>query len=98
MHYPYNAILGRGSTNAFKAIISHPYLCMRMPAINGVITVFRDQSEARNVEKDSSPGHRNIHVLAISNEDDKKKQKRRSLNQRHNHAKKQKGTTRATSA
>jgi hypothetical protein len=51
MYYPYNALFGRGSLNAFEAIISYSYLYMKMPAINGVITVHGDQTEARNIEK-----------------------------------------------
>ena len=39
MYYPYNALFGRGTLNAFEAIISYSYLCMKMPAINGVITI-----------------------------------------------------------
>ena len=39
MYYPYNALFGRGTLNAFEAVISYSYLCMKMPAINGVITV-----------------------------------------------------------
>lgn len=72
MHYSYNAIFGRGSINVFEAIISHPYLCMKMPAINGVITVFGDQVEARSIEKESSPGQKNINIMVISEEDDMK--------------------------
>jgi hypothetical protein len=54
MYYPYNALFGRGSLNAFEAIISYSYLYMKMPAINGVITVHGDQTEARNIEKKKS--------------------------------------------
>jgi len=55
-YYPYNALFGRGTLNAFKAVISYSYLCMKMPAINGVITVYGDQTEARNIEKEYTLG------------------------------------------
>jgi hypothetical protein len=29
---------------------------MKMPVINGVITVYGDQTEARNIEKEYTPG------------------------------------------
>ena len=51
IYYPYNALFGTGTLNAFKAVISYSYLCMKMPAINGVIIVHGDQTEARNIEK-----------------------------------------------
>jgi hypothetical protein len=51
IHYPYNALFERGTLNAFEAVISYSYLCMKMPAINRVITVHGDQTEARNIEK-----------------------------------------------
>ena len=40
-----------------------------MLAINGVITVYGDQTEARNIEKESTLGQKNVHV--ISKEDEK---------------------------
>jgi Ni/Fe-hydrogenase subunit HybB-like protein len=55
MYYPYNALFGRGTLNAFEAVISYSYLCMKMPAINGLITVYGDQTEARNIEKKIHP-------------------------------------------
>jgi hypothetical protein len=32
MEYPYNAIIGRGTHNAFKAILHPAYLCMKIPS------------------------------------------------------------------
>jgi hypothetical protein len=49
MYYLYNALFGRGTLNTFKVVISYSYLCMKMPAINGVITVHGDQTEPRNI-------------------------------------------------
>ena len=46
---------------------------MKMPAINGVITVHRDQTEARNIEKEYTSGQKNVH--AIVEEEKNKKQK-----------------------
>jgi hypothetical protein len=51
MYYPYSALFRRGTLNAFEAVISYSYLRMKMPTINGVITVHEDQTEARNIEK-----------------------------------------------
>jgi hypothetical protein len=35
MEYPYNAIIGRGTVNAFKAILHLAYLCMKIPLEQG---------------------------------------------------------------
>jgi hypothetical protein len=35
MEYPYNAIIGRGTLNAFKAILHPAYLCMKIPLEQG---------------------------------------------------------------
>jgi hypothetical protein len=32
MEYPYNAIIGRGTLNAFKAVLHPAYLCMKIPS------------------------------------------------------------------
>jgi hypothetical protein len=39
MYYPYNGILGRGFLNKFEAIIHQAYLCMKILATQGVITI-----------------------------------------------------------
>ena len=39
LYYPYNAIFGRGFTNKFNVAIHMGYLCMKMPALHGTITV-----------------------------------------------------------
>jgi hypothetical protein len=69
MHYIYNDLFGRGSINAFDAIITHPYLYINMSTASKVITVFGDQIEARNIEKDSPLGKRIVHILTILDED-----------------------------
>jgi hypothetical protein len=69
MYYPYNALFRRGTLNAFEAVISYSYLYMKMPTINGVITVYGDQTEASNIEKEYTLGQKNVH--AIYEEDEK---------------------------
>ena len=51
LYYPYNAILGRGFTTKFNAALHMAYLCMKIPALHGIITVRGSQKEARNIEK-----------------------------------------------
>ena len=63
MNYPYLAIFGRGLINKFKAVVHQLYLCMKMPASRGIITVRGDQQLARDIERGVAPGQRNIHVL-----------------------------------
>jgi hypothetical protein len=63
MTYPYNAIFGRGLLNTFQAALHLAYLCLKIPATFGVITVFGSQQEARNIEKGFTPGHKNVHFL-----------------------------------
>jgi hypothetical protein len=58
IHYPYNVLFERGTLNAFEAVISYSYLCMKMPAINGVITIHENQIESRNIEKEYTPGRK----------------------------------------
>ena len=63
MPYPYRAILGRGTINKFEAIVHQLYLCMKMPAPAGVITVRGDQQLARVIERGYTPGQKNVHNL-----------------------------------
>jgi hypothetical protein len=63
MMYPYNAIFGRGLLNTFKAALHSAYLCLKVPATLGVITIFGSQQEARNIEKAFAPGHKSVHFL-----------------------------------
>jgi hypothetical protein len=62
MLYPYNAIFGRGLLNNFKAVLRSAYLCLKVPATFGVITVFDSQKEDRNIERGFTPGHKNVHL------------------------------------
>jgi hypothetical protein len=50
MEYPYNAIIGRGTLNAFEAILHPTYLCMKIPSEQGPIAVHRSQEVARRAE------------------------------------------------
>jgi hypothetical protein len=63
MPYPYNAMFGRGLLNTFEAALHSTYLCLKIPAAFGVISVFGSQQEARNIEKGFAPGHKNVHFL-----------------------------------
>jgi hypothetical protein len=50
MDYPYNAIIGRGTLNAFEAILHPAYLCMKIPSDQGSIAVYGSQEAARRAE------------------------------------------------
>jgi hypothetical protein len=50
MEYPYNAIIGRGTLNAFEAILHPTYLCMKIPSEQGPIDVHGSQEAARRAE------------------------------------------------
>jgi hypothetical protein len=56
IYHPYLAIFGRGFMNKFDAVIRQQFLCVKIPAPKGVITVFGDQHEAINIEKGHTPG------------------------------------------
>ncbi|XP_072151364.1 uncharacterized protein [Setaria viridis] len=49
MYYPYFAILGWGFINKFDVAMRQLFLFMKIPALNGVITVYGDQQTARNI-------------------------------------------------
>jgi hypothetical protein len=50
MEYPYNAIIGRGTLNAFEAILHPVYLCMNIPSKQGPIAVHGSQEAAKRAE------------------------------------------------
>jgi hypothetical protein len=50
MEYPYNAIIGCGTLNAFEAILHPAYLCMKIPSEQGPIVVHGSQEAARRAE------------------------------------------------
>jgi hypothetical protein len=51
MNYPYNVILGRGTLNAFEAIVHSVYLCMKMSAPIEVILIYESQEDTRRVKE-----------------------------------------------
>jgi hypothetical protein len=63
MLYPYNVIFGRGLLNIFKATLHSAYLYLKVPTTFDVITVFRSQKEARNIDHGYALGHQNVHFL-----------------------------------
>jgi hypothetical protein len=50
MEYPYNAIIGHGTLNAFEAILHPAYLCMKIPSEQGPIAVHGSQEDARKAK------------------------------------------------
>jgi hypothetical protein len=46
MYHPYLAIFGRGFMNKFNVVIRQQFLCLKILAPKGVITVFGDQQNA----------------------------------------------------
>jgi hypothetical protein len=50
MEYPYNAIIGRGTLNAFEAILHPAYICMKIPSKQGPVAVHGSQEAARKAE------------------------------------------------
>jgi hypothetical protein len=51
MEYPYNAIIGRGTLNAFETIPHPAYLCMKIPSDKGPIAVYESQEAARRAKE-----------------------------------------------
>jgi hypothetical protein len=68
IYHPYLAIFGRGFMNKFDAVIRQQFLCMKIPAPKGIITVFGDQQETRNIEKGHTPGQANVYQLKTAEE------------------------------
>jgi hypothetical protein len=63
IYHPYLVIFGRGFMNKFDIVIRQQFLCMKIPSPKGVITVFGDQQEAKNIEKGHTPGQTNVYQL-----------------------------------
>jgi hypothetical protein len=68
IYHLYLAIFARGFMNKFDVVIRQQFLCMKIPAPKGVIIVFGDQQEARNIEKGHTPGQANVYQLKTSEE------------------------------
>jgi len=69
LYYPYNAILGRGFTTKFNIALHMAYLCMKILALHGIITVRGSQKEARNIEKAIYRAQRNINAVESSDKE-----------------------------
>jgi hypothetical protein len=54
--------------NKFDVVIRQQFLSMKMPTPKGVIMVFGNQQEARNIEKGHTPGQTNVYQLKTANE------------------------------
>ena len=68
MPYQFNAILGRATLNSFSAVAHHNYMCIKMPALEGVITVRGDQDLARQIELGTDAPNRRVHTVAANPE------------------------------
>jgi hypothetical protein len=68
LYYPYNSIFGRGFANKFNMALHMGYLCKKMPALHGTITVHGSQKEARNIEKAIYRSQRNINSVNTEEE------------------------------
>jgi hypothetical protein len=68
IYHPYLAIFGRGFLNKFDVVIRQQFLCMKIPAPKGVITVSGNQQEARNIEKGHTPRQANVYQLKTAEE------------------------------
>jgi hypothetical protein len=63
MNYPYNTIFGRGLLNTFEVALHSLYLCMKVLAALGVISIHGSQKHARNIEQGFALGHRKVNCL-----------------------------------
>lgn len=51
MGYPYNAIIDRGTSDAFQAIVHPTYLCMKISSNQGPISVHGRQENGRRAKE-----------------------------------------------
>jgi hypothetical protein len=77
MEYPYNAIIGRGTLNAFEAILHPSYLYMKIPSEQGPIAVHGSQEAARRA-KGSWTDSKSIHNIDETEAYQRYKHKRES--------------------
>jgi hypothetical protein len=63
LYYRYNAIFGRGFAKKFNTPVHMGYLCMKMLALHGIITVYDSQKEVRNIERAIYKSQRNINSV-----------------------------------
>jgi hypothetical protein len=63
MIYRYNTIFKRGLLYTFEATLHSLYICLKVPATLGVISVHNSQKDVRNIEQGFTIGHRNVNCL-----------------------------------
>jgi hypothetical protein len=80
MDYPYHTIIGRGTLNAFKAILHPTYLCMKIPFDQGLIVVHGSQEAARRA-KGNWIDSKAIHNIDEAKAHQQYKHKRDKINQ-----------------
>jgi hypothetical protein len=68
MYHPYFAIFGRGFINKFDVVIRQQFLCTKIPTPKGVIVVYGDKKEARDIQKGHTPCQSNVHHLDSTKE------------------------------
>jgi hypothetical protein len=56
MHYPHNAIFDRGLLNTFEAASHLAYLCLKVSASLGVISIHNNKRDAKNIEQGFTRG------------------------------------------
>ena len=61
--YPYNAIIGRPTLNAFEVVLHSAYLTMKIPSRFEVITVYGSQEVARKVEGTWVPHNKQVNSI-----------------------------------
>jgi hypothetical protein len=49
--------------NTFEATLHLGYLCLKVPATFGIISIFDSQKKARSIEHGFASGHKNVHFL-----------------------------------
>jgi hypothetical protein len=91
MLYNYNAIFGRGVTNAFSMVLHPGYLYKKLPSTKGIIAVYGNQDLARIVEETATLGQKNVHTLEKKKEKEKEpRQMSQNNSSKQNQQKKQK--------
>jgi hypothetical protein len=63
MLYPYNTLSRHSLLNTFVAALHSGYLCLKILATFGIVTIFGSQKKARNIEHGFILGHKNVHFL-----------------------------------
>jgi hypothetical protein len=61
--YNYNTIYGQGVKTIFCTVHHPGYLCMKIPSVKGVFTLYVDQDLACVAEETSTLGQKNVHNL-----------------------------------